>query len=139
MGYEAKAGVLTEEDKVRLVLGNTGHDVDVPAILSEPMAAAPKISEEAVKDFNENPNPSLAEETPEQKAAAESREQTLSDMKDHPDSGGPSSHLEDNEGKGDLEAGEAFSEAEAESEPEEPKEPEAAEPTEANTAPDSVL
>lgn len=114
MTYEPKPGVLTEEDKARLVLGNTGHDVDVGEILETVFTAVEKNLEDQAEraDEAEAAIPKTEDLSETQKEVLESQTSTMEQMTDAPETGGPSSHIDGNpldgdKGEGDTESAHA--------------------------------
>jgi hypothetical protein len=123
MAYKPTPGVLTEEDKVRRLLGEMGENVEIDPILQKPFDAREFIPKEEKVDNTEEPTPSLAEPSKADEAAEKSRISQMEEVKAEPEIGGPSSHLHDNEDAGEI--GEKGA-----SEPEKKESPEEATPGE---------
>lgn len=89
MGYEPTPGVLTEEDKMRLVLADTGHNVELPENLKNHFDATPKPPESDHEGADEKEaTPSLAEPSKADKEAEEARQSTMAHMNQDPEVSG---------------------------------------------------
>lgn len=89
MSYEPIPGVLTEEDKMRLVLADTGHNVALPENLKNAFDATPPAPESDHEGADETEaTPKVEEPSDSDKAAEAARAETMEHMSEQPETSG---------------------------------------------------